>query len=46
MKQEINMQTSTRKPRMVAPLLDDGICAAGKRRIMIDILGKRGGCYG
>jgi len=33
MGQETKIQTSTKKHEMVAPLLADGLCAAGKRRV-------------
>jgi len=32
MEQETKIQTSTRMPEMIAPLLADGLCVAVKRR--------------
>ena len=40
MKQEDKVKTSTERFEMIAPLLQDGICAAEKRRIRIEILEK------
>lgn len=33
MEQETIIQTSTRRPEMIAPLLADGLCAAAKRQV-------------
>jgi len=40
MDRENKIQTSTERFEMIAPLLDDGLCAAEKRRRRLEIMGK------
>jgi transposase InsO family protein len=40
MERENKLQTSTRRFEMIAPLLDDGLCAAEKRRFRLEIMQK------
>jgi len=42
MDRETKVQTSTERFEMIAPLLDDGLCAAEKRRRRLEILEKHG----
>ena len=42
MKRENKIQTSTERFQMIAPLLEDGLCAAEKRRIRAEIMEKYG----
>jgi len=42
MEREDKVQTSTERFEMIAPLLADGLCAAEKRRVRLDILEKHG----
>jgi len=42
MDRETKIQTSLERFEMIAPLLDDGLCAAEKRRIRLEILEKHG----
>ncbi|MDR0468832.1 MAG: DDE-type integrase/transposase/recombinase [Peptococcaceae bacterium] len=42
MERENKIQTSTMRFEMIAPLLADGLCAAEKRRIRLEILDKHG----
>jgi hypothetical protein len=42
MDRETKLQTSAERFEMIAPLLADGLCAAEKRRIRLEILEKHG----